>query len=82
MATRLPWLRLSPTESGPGCSEAEAIAGARLIPAAPDLLAACKALLDAPHHEHLSVRLNDEEMAALDSIKNAIAKAEGAAQGR
>lgn len=55
----------------------EARANARLIAAAPDLLEACKALVDAPHQEHFAARLNDEEMAGLDAIKRAIAKAEG-----
>lgn len=30
---------------------------------------ACLELLNAPHYEHFAVRLNDEEMAALDKIK-------------
>ncbi len=48
--------------------EAAAIqdANARLIAAAPELLEACRALLEAPH----------EEMAALDAIKAAVVKAE------
>jgi len=44
--------------------------------AAPELLAACKALFDAPHQEHFAVRLNDEEMAALNAIRRAVANAE------
>ena len=57
--------------------EIELKANARLIAAVPDLLEACKRLLDAPHYEHFVVRLNDEEMAGLDAIQAAIAKAEG-----
>lgn len=34
-----------------------------------ELLSACLELLNAPHQEHFAVRLNDEEMAALDKIK-------------
>jgi hypothetical protein len=51
-------------------------ANASVIAAAPDLLEACKALIDAPHQEHFAVRLNDEEMAAVHAIRAAIAKAE------
>ena len=50
-----------------------------LADAAPDLLAACKRLIDAPHQEHFSSRLNDDEMADIEAIKRAIAKAEGGA---
>lgn len=34
-----------------------------------ELEKACGALLNAPHHEHFVVRLNDEEMAALTHIR-------------
>lgn len=51
-------------------------ANAKLCSAAPDLLAACKALIDAPHPDHFAVRLNDEESAAIEAIQRAIAKAE------
>lgn len=43
----------------------------------PDLLAACKALINAPHHEHFETRLNDDEMRGIRLIREAIAKAEG-----
>lgn len=52
-------------------------ADAALIAAAPDLLAACKSLIDAPHERHFAVRMNDQEMVGIDAIKAAIAKAEG-----
>lgn len=53
---------------------------ARLIAAAPDLLAACQALIDAPHQEHFATRLNDEEMAGIEMIRAAIARATEAVQ--
>lgn len=56
---------------------AENEANARLISAAPDLLAAARALFDAPHYDHFATRLNDAEMAALDALRAAVAKAEG-----
>lgn len=55
-----------------------AIPNARLMAAAPDLLAACKALIDAPHQEHFAARLNDDEMRGIEMIRAAISKAEGA----
>lgn len=58
----------------------EGEANARLIAAAPELLEACKSLLDAPHHEHFAARLNDAEMAAIDRMKAAVAKATGREQ--
>lgn len=46
---------------------------ASLAPAEDDpLRVACKALLDAPHHDHFASRLGDEELAAVDSIKSII----------
>jgi len=60
-------------------SRTEAEANALLFAAAPELLAACKALIDAPHHDHFAARLGDEELAAVDAIRAAIAKAEGCA---
>jgi hypothetical protein len=51
------------------------LADAKLIAAAPDLLEACKALIDADHYEHFAVRLNDQEMEGLNKIKAAIKKA-------
>lgn len=36
------------------------------------LEAACKELLTAPHQDHFAVRLNDQEMAALDKIKSLV----------
>lgn len=52
------------------------LADACLIAAAPDLLAACKQLINAPHYEHFAARLNDEEMKGIDLIKIAIKNAE------
>ncbi len=42
-----------------------------------ELTRACEQLLDAPHQEHFIVRLNEEEMAGLEAIKQAVAKAKG-----
>lgn len=44
-----------------------------------ELLESCRALLNAPHQEHFAVRLNDEEMAGLNRIKQAVANADCAA---
>jgi hypothetical protein len=57
---------------------AESIANvedAKVIAAAPDLLKACKQLIDSPHQEHFGARLNDEEMKGIEMIKAAILKA-------
>jgi hypothetical protein len=57
------------------CFDIESDGDACLIAAAPQLLAACKALINAPHQEHFAARLNDEEMDALRMIEAAIAAA-------
>ena len=54
---------------------------ARLIAAAPDLLAACKQLIECDHYVHFAVRLNNQEMKGIDMIKEAIVKAEGGQNG-
>ena len=36
------------------------------------LYRACRALWEAPHQEHFVARMNDEEMAALDTIRTLI----------
>lgn len=43
-----------------------------LVEHAGRLRAACQALLDAPHQEHFVVRLNDDEMEALNTIKQLV----------
>lgn len=53
----------------------EAEANARLIAAAPDLLAALEALYDHPSY----TALDDDELALWDAAKTAIAKAKGPA---
>jgi hypothetical protein len=63
-------------DMGEGLDRETGLANAYLYAAAPDLLAACKALIDAPHYEHLAARLHSEEMKAVEAIKAAIAKAE------
>jgi len=68
--------RICLADPSPYVTESEAEANARLIAAAPNLFSACKALIDAPHHEHFATRLNDQEMAAVDAIRAAVAKAE------
>ena len=42
-----------------------------------ELRAACVELLDAPHQEHFSARMNDEETAALDRIRGLVAAYRG-----
>lgn len=54
-------------------------ANAALIIAAPDLLAACKKLIDAEYSDHFDARMSDSEMEGIEAIKAAIAKAEGRA---
>lgn len=49
----------------------------RLIAAAPCLLSACEALIAADHPDHFAARMSDSEMAAIEAIKSAIAKATG-----
>lgn len=49
----------------------------RYLNAHADLLAACKALIDADHHDHFAARMSDSEMEAIEKIKAAVAKAEG-----
>lgn len=56
----------------------EKIANARLIAAAPEMLNAIEAFINADRSEHLAARLNDAEMAAVESMKAAITKARGA----
>jgi len=55
----------------------EIAANARLIAAAPALLAACEALMNADHYDHFAARMSDSELAAIKQIKTAIAQAKG-----
>ena len=50
-------------------------ADAKLIAAAPDLLAACIQFINCSHQEHFETRLNEPELQALMMMKQAIQKA-------
>ena len=65
-------------EGRPGhISAAEAEANARLIASAPDLLAACKTALECYEEFHRCHMLSDSAVADMETIRAAIAKAEG-----
>ena len=59
--------------------EAEAAQLVSELNAFDELLISCEALINAAHHEHFAARMNDEEMAAIEQIKAAIAKVKGGA---
>ena len=46
----------------------------RMRAEAVDLFCAVKDFLDAPRQEHLAVRLNDEEMQAVDKMRRVMAR--------
>jgi hypothetical protein len=68
-----------PYEWDRGVSEREAVANARLIAAAPDLLEAVKELMDLPLNHPISMTVDERKRmwAAHETARAAIAKAEG-----